>query len=279
MLSVGQILAEKKLGDFLTLHEDVLPLAEGALLLDLDAHPTLDVAMHHELFQEMSEEVRRLGLNPADPFEAVRLLNHFLFTLKRFTPNQQDYYDPRNSRLSQVLLRRTGIPVTLSLIYIELAHRVGLDVYGVGLPGHFMVGFRCENDPYFVDTFRQGEVLSHHRCQDFFHDLHGGRVRLHEEYLTRVDNRSILVRILQNLKILHLQRHDTGAALCALNRILQLTPDAWQLRRERAMLCLKHEFHARALLDLQMIATSHPDEAGEFKAVMKGLERKLLWKN
>lgn len=279
MLSVGQIVAEQRLKDFLACHEEFPPLAEGALLLDLDTQPDLDLPLYLGLFEEMTQELLRLGVDPDQPFETVRLLNHYLFYIKRFTPNRQDYYDPRNSRLSQVLLRRTGIPVTLSVVYIELARRLGLDLYGVGLPGHFMVGFEWENEPYFVDTFAQGEVLNRYKCRDFFNSLHDGRVRLREEYLARTHTRAILVRILQNQKILYLRQQKTALALCALSRILLLTPEAWHVRRERAMLCLKHDFEARALLDLNLIALSHPEEAGEFKAVMKGLERKLLWKN
>lgn len=280
MLPVPQIKAEMALGRFLERSGPCVSLAEGALILSLEAYPDMAMHLYMEMLEEMTMDLVRMGLDPSEPFESLKAINHYLFVRRGFTPTpQEDYYNEKNSYFNEVLTRKTGIPVTLSVLYIEMAQRMGLDVYGVGLRGHFMVGIEVDHEPYFLDTFRQGLILNRHTCKNFFDDMHDGRVKLREEDLSRVNSRTILVRILQNLKYIHLKNQQVARALSALDRVLMLDPGAWHARRERAMLAIRHEYHSRALLDLLSIKESHPEESEEFAAVLAGLERKFLWKN
>ncbi len=144
--------------------QERVPLAEAALHIARTEYPALDVAPYLERLAEMSRVVAgRLGA-ARDIYSQLEAINAHLFGELGFRGNQQGFYDPRNSFLNDVLEQRTGIPITLSVVYIDVGRRLGLPLAGVGLPGHFLVGYRGDGREIYIDPFHQGLLLTREDC-------------------------------------------------------------------------------------------------------------------
>jgi regulator of sirC expression with transglutaminase-like and TPR domain len=167
-----------------------LPLDEAGLLIAAHAKPDLDVAAALTRFDELASEVR-------DP--TLDGLRRLLFRDLGFAGNEDDYYDPRNSYLDDVLERRTGIPITLAVVMMEVGRRVGVPLSGVSMPGHFLV--RDKVDPeVFIDPFARGVVLDRRGAQLRFHGVHGATATFDPAFLEPVARRAIVDRMLANLE-------------------------------------------------------------------------------
>ncbi|MBB82864.1 MAG: hypothetical protein CL931_03535 [Deltaproteobacteria bacterium] len=214
-------------------------LAEGALILAAEVRPEVDVASGLEVFAEIAERTRPLVDAAASPSAAVETLNHALFELERFRGNQDQYDDPRNSFLDEVLERRRGLPITLSVVYVEIARQLGLEAYGIGFPGHFLAKVVGVNDlpdrEMIIDPFF-GKVLSLDDCADRVRAAAGDHVDLDLDWLRPVTAVEIYVRMLNNLKMGYLRRGDGLGALGCFDRIVVLLPDAAYEFRDRGML-------------------------------------------
>src|SRR5215204_6002347 len=210
-------------------------LARAALLIGAEEEPRrADVGRCLARLDEMGEEARARAVRRGG--SRVEALNGYLFEELGFAGNQSDYYDPRNSMLHQVLGRRTGIPITLSVVYIVVGRRAGLRVEGVGLPGHFVVrASEGEGPGVLVDPFN-GRQTDRDECQTRLDLIYEGRLTLEEEHLRPVGARSILARMLGNLKAVYAGTHLFRRALAAVERILLLTPEDLEERRDRGML-------------------------------------------
>jgi regulator of sirC expression with transglutaminase-like and TPR domain len=181
------------------------------------------------------------------PASAVRALNALLFDEEGFHGNVSDYYDPRNSFLNDVLDRRTGIPITLSTVYIEVGRRAGLEVEGVGLPGHFVV--RVEGT--LVDPFHGGAVLSEEDCQKRLDRIYGGRLQLDESMLAACERKAILARTLRNLKAIYTKTGDYARALNAVELTLRVEPGSLDDLRDRGLLHAALDCYALAAGELE----------------------------
>mgnify|MGYP001033813011 CR=1 FL=1 len=203
--------------------EAEIDLAEAALWIAAGEYPDLLVpdylARLDDLARAAPPSISR-GLPPADALEA---LSEYLFEIVGFRGNVDDYYDPRNSYLNEVLDRRLGIPITLSVLYIEVARRLGIPVVGVGMPGHFIVRHRDEPD-LFVDPFSGGTLLDAQGCVARLSVLAGRPVTLAPEHLAPVGARAIIIRMLTNLKAIYVRQNDWDRALAAIDRLLILAP-------------------------------------------------------
>jgi regulator of sirC expression with transglutaminase-like and TPR domain len=186
--------------------EEAIPLDLATLLFAAHATPSLDVTARMQELDALAESCPDTSVDG--------LLDH-LFVKLGFTGNRDDYDDPRNSLLDQVLDRRLGIPITLSVLTIEVGRRLGLRLHGVGMPGHFLVG---EPGGRFVDPFEGGRQLDVDGCRDQFHQVLGSDAPWHERYLAPVGKRAILVRMLSNLRQLYAAEGD----LLSLGWVLRL---------------------------------------------------------
>jgi regulator of sirC expression with transglutaminase-like and TPR domain len=177
-------------------------LAEGALLIAQEEYPNLDIASYLHRLDSMAAAVKQqLGLE-LDPRQIVATLNAYLFDTQGFYGNQEDYYDPRNSFLNDVLDRKTGIPITLSVLYLELGRQVGLPIVGVGLPGHFIVQYAAQPGQFWIDPFHRGQVLTREDCMVRLQDIYGQTLAWHDAHLRPVSDHDILRRILHNLMVI-----------------------------------------------------------------------------
>ena len=234
-----------------------VPLAEAALWIAAEEYASLDVEMYLDRLDEMAEAARsRLGAGPVD--ETIARFNDFLFRELGFTGNTESYEDPRNSFLNEVLDRHTGIPITLSLVYTEVAARLGLPVVGVGFPGHFLVKW-VQGRGVLIDPFF-GKVVSRQECEERLRTNHGPEARLDERMLAPATPREILVRMLRNLKHNYLAAGDLERTLGAVDRILLVSPQEAAELRDRGILFFRLECFAAALRDFERYLSLAPDD-------------------
>jgi regulator of sirC expression with transglutaminase-like and TPR domain len=245
--------------------DNEINLAAAALYIAQEEYPHLDCAAYLQTLDKMAATLRdRLPENPY-PMKIIRAINAYLFQDLGFKGNDRDYYDPKNSFLNDVLDRRTGIPISLSLVYLELAQRIGFPMAGVGMPGHFLIRPILEDMAIFVDAFHQGEVMFEEDCRDRLQQLYGQPARLQPEHLIPIGPRPCVARMLNNLKVIYLHHQDALRALAAVDRILLLVPDAPLERRDRGLIHYRLGHLAIARQDLTAYLQQVPDAADSFE--------------
>lgn len=241
-------------------------LAEAALLIACEEYPDLDVPHYLARLDEMGAAVRsRLGGTVLG--SDVAALNDYVFREQGFRGNTEDYYDPRNSFLNEVLDRRTGIPITLSIVYIEVAWRGGLRAEGVGLPGHFIVRVSDRDEDLLVDPFHGGVFLSEEDCQKRLDRVFGGKVKMEAGMLAPCDRKAILVRMLRNLKAIYSKRDDYARALNVVELLLRLNPQGGEDLRDRGLIHAALDCYTLAYQDLEAYLSLVPGtpEAAELR--------------
>jgi regulator of sirC expression with transglutaminase-like and TPR domain len=211
----GQAEQTERFTELVSLDDAAIPLDEVSLLVAAHAQPELDV--RHELAR-----IDRLAADCSEP--TLHGVLRLLFRDRGFAGNRRDYYDPRNSFLNEVLNRRLGIPITLSLLTMEVGRRIGVPLAGVGMPGHFLV--RDKVDPkVFVDAFSGGVLLDERGCERLFQSIQGAGRPLDPHFLAPIPRAAIVSRLLGNLRAIYAQRRDTGSLLWV-TRLRVVLPDA-----------------------------------------------------
>lgn len=236
-------------------------LAEAALLIAQDEYPDLDRKAYLDRLSAMGLVARERIADPSDPLRAIRVVNDYLFGELGFHGNTGNYYDPRNSFLNQVLDRRTGIPITLSVVYMEVGRGVGLGIEGVGLPGHFIVKCRRPDDEIFIDPFNGGAILTEQDCARKVQEMYGKNLPFQRDFLSAVTKKQILARILNNLKGIYFTSKNYRQALAAVDRILTFMPDAAGDIRDRGLIYYKLGSYSRAVADLERYLRMAPKAA------------------
>lgn len=237
-------------------------LAEGALLIAQEEYPHLDVNAYLQRLDSMANTVKRqLGLE-LDPRRIVAAINTYLYDEQHFRGNQDDYYNPCNSFLNEVLDQKSGIPITLSVIYIEIGRQVGLPIVGVGLPGHFIVQYDAQVDTFWIDPFHGGALLTREDCATRLEQIYNRKVDWHDTFLNPVSDHDILRRMLNNLKGIYIQQHDYARALSVVERLLLMTPEQATEVRDRGLLHARLGHLEAAIDDLEhylQLAAATPD--------------------
>ena len=213
-------------------------LAEACLLLAEDEYPGVDVAGGIARLDAIATTVRGRVAVDAAPEQKVAALNRHLYAELGFTGNLDAYYDPRNSYLNEVLERRTGIPITLSIVYLEIGRRVGLALQGVSFPGHFLVRLRLARGTLILDPFTAGETCPESelrtRLGRVLPDAERRRADL-EQYLEPASPREIVARVLRNLKAIYLKGGKLEQALAVMHRMLLVVPESAEELRDRGL--------------------------------------------
>lgn len=232
-------------------HGDDIPLDQAFAWLCAEERGTDCIA---DLIVELDRLADGVFLpDDIDVFEAVARINHHLFNELDFNGNTDHYDDPENSMLDSVLERRTGLPISLSLVYIEIARRNGLKVHGIGFPHHFLVSPATATPSFYIDPFSRGRVMRTDALKVRYQriaDEADGRLPPLSWWLKPVTNRQVLVRINNNLKASFMQRDGLTGALRCVERLLVLTPDALDLRRDRGLLRLELGLEEEGAKDL-----------------------------
>jgi regulator of sirC expression with transglutaminase-like and TPR domain len=255
--------------------DDAIDLAEAALLIAAEAYPDLDVDAYLLRLQKLADEARPLVAAARSEDEGIARLNDFLFVFQGFTGNRDRYYDRRNSFLNEVLERRTGIPITLSLVYTEVGRRLGLPVHGVGFPGHFLVRCAGQEQDIIVDAF-SGTTLSPADCEERLRSAMGAEARLEPHHLRAARPKEILARMLNNLKFIELREKEFGSALACSQRILLLEPTNHHELRDRGLLYAQLDCYTAARADLERFLELEPQDptAGKIRQHLIEIRRR-----
>ena len=235
-------------------------LADAAFLIARLEYPRLDAERYLSWLDAMGSAARHRIERHADEtgdgtvLTRVRTINSYLFDEERFVGNRDKYEDPRNSCLNEVLERRTGIPITLSLLYIEVAQRAGVHVEGVNFPGHFLV--RCPDvgvasAGIIIDPFHCGALLSEHDCRRLLQQHVGSEVAFDASLLAAATRPQIIVRMLLNLKRIYVHMRSFPQAREVTEMLLALSPSARTELRDRGLLAYHLNDLTGALRDLQ----------------------------
>ena len=230
-------------------------LARAALLIAATEYPNLDIDHELNILDSLSAGAsQRLG-EDRSPLFCINTLSVYLFDLVGFRGNLDDYYDPRNCFLNDVLRRRLGIPITLSLIFVEVGKRLGVPLEGVGMPGHFLLRHRDE-EHLFIDPYYRGVLLSEEECAQRLRQATHANAAWDTRFLRPVSNRDFIARILRNLKGIYLHHEDHNRALSMIDRLICLQPQAGLVRRDRGLVHYQLHQYQQALEDLQIYLDS-----------------------
>jgi regulator of sirC expression with transglutaminase-like and TPR domain len=257
------------------LERDPVPLDEAALALAQEEYPALDPDEVLVRLDALADRVQRRAPGARRSAVVLHALRKVLFEEEGLKGNRAEYEDPRNSFLNEVLDRRLGIPISLCVVYMEVARRVGLPLQGVGFPGHFLAKYTSPAGiEIFVDPFNGGEMLSADECVARYRARTGGR-DLDRRHLAAVATRQVLTRMLHNLRRIYLARSDDVRAYWVLDRILLLAPGRLEALRDRGLVSLRLGAAAAAERDLEAYLERAPaspdvDEVRRVLAALRG---------
>lgn len=259
-LDHDKVLADPSLGEFrqavMGLDTEI-DLARAALLIAKTEYPDLNLERYLYRLNQLAAEARAGGAE-LDPLRRLHRLREFLFEEAGFRGNAEEYFDPRNSFLNDVLDRKLGIPITLSLVLMEVGHRLGLDLQGIGLPAHFIVGIQIDGCQILLDPFHGGTLLTAEGAQELVSRVLGRRVTLQEEHFAPVTKRQFLARMLTNLKAIYWRTGSWAKVLPVVDRLLALEPDAPGEIRDRGVVLANLGELLRGIADLERYLSQHP---------------------
>jgi regulator of sirC expression with transglutaminase-like and TPR domain len=247
-------------------------LAKAALLIAQEEYPDLEIGAYLHAIDMMAVEARGLTIDEEYPLRIIQCLNEYFYDELGFVGNTKNYYDPGNSFLNQVIDRKTGIPITLSLIYLEVSQRLDFPMIGINLPGHFLIRPEFEDTGIFIDPFNRGEILFEQDCEERLAKLYGRIMPMPAEFLQPITKRQFLVRLLTNLKFIYLNQRELKKALKSVEYILLLFPDAVSERRDRGLLYFQLGLGYKAVQDLEIYLAMRPN-AEDANTILQLLEQ------
>jgi regulator of sirC expression with transglutaminase-like and TPR domain len=255
--------------------EDKVDLGRAALLIAKCEYPNLDVDFYLSLLDEIAEAIKsktHQKVASLNPLLLIQKINEHIYEDLAFQGNKENYYDPRNSFLNEVLVRRLGIPITLSVFYMEIARRLGLKMEGVGMPGHFLMKCFLEDKEIILDAFNQGQILDKEDCQNLLTTVYGKEIELKPSYFRSVSKKEILIRMLNNLKSIYISSSDHSRALATIERLLLVTPNSINEIRDRGFINYRLSKYSLAIRDLEFYLTQSPKNQ-DSEIVRKSLQK------
>ncbi len=264
--------AHEAIERYAQMDDQSIALFEAGVSIALIEYPGLDVNLALGKLDELIQKakVAAWDLNVDLRF---RKLNEFFFGILGFKGNYEDYYNPRNSLLNEVLERKVGIPITISVIYLEMAWRLSLDAYGVGFPGHFLIGYRSSSaPPRYIDPFNGGKEVDRDAMKRILDSFYEGRVAFEDSMLQPVTKRQILVRMLNNLKGVYAENKDFRRTLEVMNCICILMPNSPTDFRDRGFVNYELRRYSDALDDLYLYTELEPS-ASDADSVRRAIQQ------
>jgi regulator of sirC expression with transglutaminase-like and TPR domain len=232
-------------------------LVEAALEFASDEYPELPTMEYLELLYLLGRDFSQFRGKETQPENVLRLLGDYFFGELGFAGNTEEYYDPRNSYLNEVIDRRVGIPITLSVLFQYLAHSVGITLHGMNFPGHFLLAYQREHDRIYIDVFQCGRWLDWSECEIRLSELGTGNNQLTEASLQPMSPRDILLRMLRNLKGIY-SRADLARCLRIQQRIARLSPEDPAEARDLGILYFHAGRPTEAVRTLDRLKRHHP---------------------
>jgi regulator of sirC expression with transglutaminase-like and TPR domain len=257
--------------------EGPLDTVEAALVVASEEEPGLDIEHELQRVRLIASEGARRVFEVGNPFARVDGLREYLFEELGFRGNSENYNDPKNCYINEVLNRRTGIPLTLSLLFIEVARAAGFQAVGVGLPGHFIARVRWQDRDLLVDPYHGGCIVSEEDCRELIGRTTGRPSLFKRHLLEGVTGRQMLSRLLLNLKHIYLESQDYRRALGVVERLLMLAPNDPGEIRDRGLLKAHLGRPGAAITDLETYLTHSPKaaDAESVRGRVTWLRRKL----
>ncbi len=262
--------------------DERIDLLQAALTISRTEYPDLDFKPYVTRIEQLSRRVAARVDDIGDPAQNVAALNHVLFEEEKFRGNKEDYYDPRNSFLNDVLDRKLGIPITLAVVYMEVARHIGFPLFGVGMPGHFLLKhYDVDGGQVLIDAFDRGRMLTPDDCQHRLDQIYGGQMPLQPEFLVSVSRRQMLTRMLNNLKSIYLTTRNFRKALPIVDLVLAIYPRSPEDVKQRAMLRYATNQTLGALQDLETYLKMSPEasDADEIRQTALSIRRNLATLN
>lgn len=259
---------------FRTLHETPLNLVTAALYIAQEEYPNLIVLDYLHQLDCMGKAVKKRLPTERYPLRIIGAINDYLYGELGFCGNTTDYYNPDNSFLNRVLEQRTGIPITLALVYLELARLLEFPMVGVGFPGHFLVRPDLPDVEIHIDVFNQGEMLFAQDCQAQLQEIFQQDVPLRPEFFQAISPQQFLIRMLSNLKQIYVEQRDLERCLAAVERILLISPQAPNELRDRGILSYRLGRWPEAKQDLLDYLATHP--SWEQQTLVQNILRQII---
>jgi len=264
------------------IEDERVDLLRAALTFARVEDPQLDIEHYVRRVVELSARVTKRIQDPDDPAQIISALNVVLFQEEMFRGNTVDYYSPRNSFLHDVLDRRLGIPITLALVYMEVARRVSFQLFGVGMPGHFLLKhYDVDGRSILIDAFERGSIVTEEDCRQKLDSIYSGQVALQPEFLLPVTRRQMLTRMLNNLRSVYLSQRDFRRAVQIVDLILVIYPRSPEDMKQRAVLRYNLNDYRGALSDFEEYVKMSPDasDAEEIRQTALSLRRSMAMMN
>ena len=255
---VDNIKARQSFSELAALDEEAFPLDRAALVLATEEYPEIDIPAYLRQLDTFAAGAEVLIGVDRSPVNMIEGLNEILFVQEGLRGNTEDYYDPRNSFLNEVLDRKLGIPISLSVIYMEVARRISFRINGVGFPGHFLVKHSTGDRDIILDPFNHGRILTLNECQELLDKVHNSSVTMNPSLLQPMGKRSIITRMLFNLKGIYTQKEQYQRALAVIDKILLLNPLTPSELRDRGLIYMQTSLFAKALADLEWYLANVP---------------------
>ena len=233
-------------------------LVRIALEIARDAYPELDLEHYMRAIEHIATRVRARCDSRSKPRKILGQINWALFVEDGYEGNRENYFDPRNSYLNEVIDRKKGIPISLSILYAAVAERLDLALDGVSLPAHFMLRLADASEPLFIDAFHAGEILDRSGCEHRLTELTHSPIVLSDSRIAPCSPREIVARLLRNLKAIYLGTHDYLSALAVQRRLAAVSLDPME-SRDLGMICLQVERPGEAIDPLQAYLDAVPD--------------------
>jgi regulator of sirC expression with transglutaminase-like and TPR domain len=262
--------------------DEDIDLARAALTIARSEYPELEIEAYVARIDELARMAEARVSDVGDAGQTITALNRTLFDEAGLRGNREDYYDPRNSFLNDVFDRGLGIPITLAVIYMEVARRLGFPLFGVGMPGHFLLKhYDIDGRETLVDCFNGGDIVSPQDCQRRLDEIYSGQMTLRPEFLFAVSRRQILTRILNNLKTVHLSARNFRKALPLVDLVLVIYPRSPEDVKQRALLRYSLGQTSGAAEDLEQYLKMSPDasDADEIRQTALTMRRMLALMN
>ncbi|HSB74588.1 MAG TPA: transglutaminase-like domain-containing protein, partial [Terriglobales bacterium] len=262
--------------------DERIDLLRAALTVARTEYPALDMESYIARVDGLAERVGGRIRDLGDTAQTIYALNRVLFDEEGLRGNREDYCDPRNSFVNDVLDRRLGIPISLALVYMEVARRIGFPLFGVGMPGHFLLKhYDIEGRQVLIDAFNGGHILSMKDCQRRLNEIYAGQVPFQPEFLMSVSRRQMLTRILNNLKTVYLTSRNFRKALPIVNLVLVIYPRSPEDVKQRALLRYSLGQTRAAAEDLEVYLKMSPDasDADEIRQTALSIRRTLATMN
>jgi regulator of sirC expression with transglutaminase-like and TPR domain len=261
--------------DLVTAPDPLIDLGRAALAIARIQYPDLEPGDELARLDDLAGRAAAAGAR--DGAEGVTRLRAFLFEEEGFRGNADEYYDPRNSCLNDVLDRKLGIPITLSVLMIEVGRRLGLSIEGVGLPGHFIVGAQVDSGRLYIDPFNGGAVVTPEAAAEIASRAVGRPVKLEQAHWAPCSKRQIVIRMLRNLKTIYARQSEWARALTVVDRLLVVDAESPTHLRDRGTVLVKMGKLHDGAVEWERYLTKYPSvqDADKFRQELRRVRQEL----